>query len=78
MQITVDVSRMTKTDADKRFVLELPDGSTIEDLKSEVTNKFPHIDVGYVLILVNDELVYTNRVLVDDNVVKIFPPVMGG
>lgn len=78
MEIIVDLSRVTRIDVDKGFALELPDGSTTKDLITEVAGKLPHIDLRHVLILVNDELIYSNRGLADGDVIKMFPPIMGG
>jgi molybdopterin converting factor small subunit len=78
LRITVDLSHGTGMHEDKQLAVELPDGSTTKDLIAKVADKLPQVDLRYVLILVNDELIYVDRVLADGDVVKVFPPTMGG
>ena len=62
---------------DKQLAVELPDGSTTKDLIAKVADKLPQVDLRYVLILVNDELIYVDRVLADGDVVRCSRPLWG-
>ncbi len=60
--------------------MELPDGSTAEQLKWEVERRHDKRDSpeGAILVAVNGGFVEPTRVLSEGDEVALFPPVSGG
>jgi molybdopterin converting factor subunit 1 len=64
----------------KEEILDLPEGSTAEDLKEEVQRIHNKLDLqeGTILVAVNGGFVEPNRQLKQDDEAALFPPVSGG
>jgi molybdopterin converting factor subunit 1 len=60
--------------------VELPEGSTAEELKREVERRHDKLDnpEGTILVAVNGGFVEPTRVLRQGDEVALFPPVSGG
>jgi molybdopterin converting factor subunit 1 len=60
--------------------LDIPSGSTVGTLKSELTARYPVLKelIGHALIAVNREYVFDPSVIPADAEVALFPPVSGG
>ena len=65
--------------ADKTLV-ELPHGSSVQDLKSHLVNQIPELSpaIEYALVSVNREFAFDEDILPSDAEVALFPPVSGG
>ncbi len=60
--------------------LEIPSGSTVSTLKSELVVRYPVLKelIDHTLIAVNREYVFDPAVIPADAEVALFPPVSGG
>ena len=60
--------------------LDLPDGATVGDLKSLISERFPAVQplLGHALIAVNQNYAFEEDILPETAEVAIFPPVSGG
>lgn len=60
--------------------LELPEASTVADLRAEVARSFPELPVSAAaaMVAVNAEYVEESHLLHDGDEVALIPPVSGG
>jgi molybdopterin synthase catalytic subunit len=60
--------------------LELPDGMTVADFKSELGDRFPGLAAGLssTLVAVNREFAFDEQPIPDGAEIALFPPVSGG
>lgn len=65
--------------ADK-FLVELPQGSNVQDLKSHLVGQIPELipAIEFALVSVNREFAFDEDVLPEGAEVALFPPVSGG
>jgi MoaE-MoaD fusion protein len=63
-----------------RTLLELPEGSTVNDLKKNVVLKFPNIDnrLETALVSINQQFAFEEDLVPAGAEVALFPPVSGG
>ncbi len=63
-----------------RLLVEMPDGSSVADLKKALAEKMPALlpALNYALVSLNQEYTRDDAVLPDGAEVAIFPPVSGG
>jgi molybdopterin converting factor subunit 1 len=64
----------------KSFELEIPDNTTVQDLKNLVVASYPglHETMDTVVISVNREFAFDESIVPDGAEVAMFPPVSGG
>jgi molybdopterin converting factor subunit 1 len=63
----------------KRLAVDLPEGCTIEDLKSNLFVTYPALaDLRSIYIAVNNEYAESDYVLKSGDEVALIPPVSGG
>jgi len=63
----------------KSMVIELPDNSNANDLKTVLELRFPQLkELPSCLVAVNDEYAEDSQVLHPEDEVAIIPPVSGG
>ena len=62
------------------FALELPEASTVADLRAEMTRRFPGLPVSAptTMVAVNAEYAEETHLLHDGDEVALIPPVSGG
>jgi MoaE-MoaD fusion protein len=63
-----------------RTELELPENSTVADLKAELARRIPALApmMGHVLVSVNQDYAFNEDILPPNAEVALFPPVSGG
>lgn len=61
-------------------IIDLKEGSKVEDLLNDIISKYPQIQelIQKCMIAVNEEYSSKDRVLNENDIVAIIPPVSGG
>ncbi|GAB6072339.1 molybdopterin converting factor subunit 1 [Venenivibrio stagnispumantis] len=64
----------------KEDIIDLKEGSKVEDLLNDIISKYPQIQelIQKCMIAVNEEYSSKDRVLNENDIVAIIPPVSGG
>ena len=81
MRVTVQLfARLRETAGESRLSLDVPAGSTVADVWSAVTARYP--DLGpftrAISCAVNEDFARVHRVIEDGDDVAFLPPVSGG
>jgi molybdopterin synthase catalytic subunit len=60
--------------------IEVPEGSTVRDLKDAIAAQYPAFKdtVGHVLVAINREYAHEDTLVPEGAEVALFPPVSGG
>ncbi|MEO2032500.1 MAG: MoaD/ThiS family protein [Planctomycetaceae bacterium] len=63
-----------------RWPIDVPEGSTVADLKSQLVQNCPKLEsmAKVLLVAVNNQYSGDSRVLTADDSIACFPPVSGG
>ncbi len=64
----------------KSIELDLPDGATVQDLKTQIARDYPALEQNMksVLTTINREYAFDEAILPDGVELAMFPPVSGG
>lgn len=80
MKCTVQAFGITREIAGaKELVVELPEGSTVSDFKTELFSQFPRLStLTSLFIAVNQAYAEDSQVLKKEDEIALIPPVAGG
>jgi molybdopterin converting factor small subunit len=78
MLIDVELKNLTE-ESRKKFQLDLPDGISVDDVMEYVIRVRPEVNkVQRFMLLINKEIVVSNKKLEENDLLTVFPPLMGG
>jgi len=59
-------------------IVQVREGCTVSELTERMAREDPHLDLGFCLIVLNNEIINGDRSLRDGDAVSYFAPIAGG